>query len=49
MGDEIQDYLEIQGEEGFTDPDDEAYEQRRCKLLGIPYEKPPPIITEKFC
>ena len=41
-------YLELQGYDGFVDEEDEAYEQRRCKLLGIPYKKPPPIITEKF-
>ena len=28
--------------------DDEAYEQCRCKLLGIPYKKLPPIHAETF-
>lgn len=32
----IMDYLELQGHDRFTDPDDEAYKQRRCKLLGTP-------------
>lgn len=41
-------YLELQRYDGFTDTDDEAYEQRICNLLGIPFKKPPPIITEKF-
>ena len=46
--DAIMDYLELQGSEGFTDPDDETYEQRRCKLLGLPYKRPPPIIAETY-
>ena len=46
--DGIMDYLELQGHDGFTDLDDEAYEQRRCKLLGIPYKSPPPIIAEAY-
>ena len=36
--DGIMDYLELQGTEGFTDPDDKIYEQRRCKLLGLQYK-----------
>lgn len=39
--DGIMDYLELQGHDGFTDPDDEAYEQRRCNLLGISYKALP--------
>jgi hypothetical protein len=46
--DRIMDYLELQGHDGFMDPDDEAYEQQRCKLLGIPYKKPPPIVAETY-
>jgi hypothetical protein len=41
-------YLELQGHDGFTDPDDEAYEQRRCKLLGLTHTKPPLIIAEAY-
>ncbi|PWA82953.1 zinc knuckle CX2CX4HX4C [Artemisia annua] len=33
--DGIMDYLELQRADGFTDPNDETYEQRRCKLLCI--------------
>lgn len=44
----ILDYLELQGEYGFNDPEDEGYEQRRCKLLGILYKRPPPIVAEKY-
>ena len=44
----ITEYLDIQGYDEFTNPEDEAYEQRRCKLLGIPYKEPPPIHTETF-
>ena len=46
--DGIMDYLKLQGTEGFTDPDDETYEQRWCKLLGLQYKKPPPIIAETY-
>lgn len=41
-------YLDLQGYDEFTDMDNEAYEQRRCKLLGILYKKPPPIHAETF-
>ena len=44
----IVDDLDLQGYDEFTNLDDEAYEQRRCKLLGIPYKKPPPIHAETF-
>lgn len=40
------DYLDLQGYDGFMDIDNEAYEQRRCKFLGIPYKKQPPIHAE---
>ena len=42
------DYLDLQWEKGFHDPDDETYEKRRCELLGVPYEAPPPIVAKKF-
>lgn len=44
----ILDYLELQWNEEFIDPDDEAYEQRRCNLLRIPYKRPPPIIVKTY-
>ena len=44
----IVDYIDLQGYDRFMNMDDEAYEQRRCKLLGIPYDKPPPIQAKTF-
>ncbi|GJR10586.1 retrovirus-related pol polyprotein from transposon TNT 1-94 [Tanacetum coccineum] len=43
----IIDYLEPTLYDGFIDPDDEAYKQRRNKLLGMPYTEPPPILKEE--
>ncbi|GKC03306.1 hypothetical protein Tco_0994916 [Tanacetum coccineum] len=43
----ITDYLEPTSYDGFIDPDDEAYKQKRNKLLGMPYTEPPPIIKEE--
>ncbi|GJT10622.1 hypothetical protein Tco_0857664 [Tanacetum coccineum] len=43
----IIDYLEPTLYDGFIDPDDEAYKQRRNKLLGMPYTEPPPILQEE--
>ncbi|GKB30619.1 hypothetical protein Tco_0870020 [Tanacetum coccineum] len=43
----IIDYLEPTSYEGFIDLDDEEYNKRRCKLLGMPYIEPLPIIIEQ--
>ncbi|GJU50344.1 zinc knuckle CX2CX4HX4C containing protein [Tanacetum coccineum] len=43
----ILDYLEPKAYEGFIDLDNEAYNKRRCKLLGMTYEEPIPILIEK--
>ncbi|GJW63997.1 hypothetical protein Tco_0115881 [Tanacetum coccineum] len=43
----IIDYLEPTLYDGFINPDDEAYKQRRNKLLGMPYTEPPPILKEE--
>ncbi|GJX50268.1 hypothetical protein Tco_0277113 [Tanacetum coccineum] len=43
----IIDYLEPTLYDGFIDPDDEAYKQRRNKLLGMSYTEPPPILKEE--
>ncbi|GJV78804.1 hypothetical protein Tco_1514674 [Tanacetum coccineum] len=43
----ILDYLEQRSYDGFIDLDDEAYNMRRCKLLGITYKEPTPILIEK--
>ncbi|GJZ63497.1 hypothetical protein Tco_0619918 [Tanacetum coccineum] len=43
----IIDYLEPILYDGFIDYNDEAYKQRRNKLLGMPYTEPPPIKKEK--
>ncbi|GJV58480.1 hypothetical protein Tco_1459485 [Tanacetum coccineum] len=43
----IIDYLEPILYDGFIDYNDEAYKQRRNKLLGMPYIEPPPIKKEE--
>ncbi|GKE75265.1 hypothetical protein Tco_1537306 [Tanacetum coccineum] len=43
----ILDYLKPRSYDGFIDLDDEAYNKRRCRLLGMTYEEPTPIIIEK--
>nr|GEY01983.1 hypothetical protein [Tanacetum cinerariifolium] len=43
----ILDYLEPRSYDGFIDLDDEAYNKRRCKLLGITYKEPTLILMEK--
>ncbi|GKA35746.1 hypothetical protein Tco_0722237 [Tanacetum coccineum] len=43
----IIDYLEPRLYDGFIGSDDEEYKERKCRLLGIPYVKPPPILIEK--
>ncbi|GJU32185.1 zinc knuckle CX2CX4HX4C containing protein [Tanacetum coccineum] len=43
----ILDYLEPRSYDGFIDLDDEAYNKRRCKLLGMTYKEPTPILMEK--
>ncbi|GJZ49832.1 hypothetical protein Tco_0604022 [Tanacetum coccineum] len=43
----IIDYLEPTLYNGFIDSDDEEYKERKCRLLGMPYIKPPLILIEK--
>ncbi|GJR17006.1 reverse transcriptase domain-containing protein [Tanacetum coccineum] len=43
----ILDYLKPRSYDGFVDLDDEAYNKRRCKLLGMTYEEPTPILIKK--
>ncbi|GKA53423.1 hypothetical protein Tco_0746738, partial [Tanacetum coccineum] len=43
----ILDYLEPRTYDGFIDFDDEAYNKRRCRLLGMTYEEPTLILIEK--
>ncbi|GJZ05044.1 retrovirus-related pol polyprotein from transposon TNT 1-94 [Tanacetum coccineum] len=43
----IIDYLEPRLYDGFIGSDDEEYKERKCRLLGMPYVKPPPILIEK--
>ncbi|GJV70645.1 hypothetical protein Tco_1490640 [Tanacetum coccineum] len=43
----ILDYLKPRSYDGFIDLDDEAYNKRRCRLLGMTYEEPTPIIIKK--
>ncbi|GJV39263.1 hypothetical protein Tco_1417703 [Tanacetum coccineum] len=43
----ILDYLEPRSYDGFINLDDEDYNKRRCKLLGITYKEPTLILMEK--
>ncbi|GJY10727.1 hypothetical protein Tco_0378912 [Tanacetum coccineum] len=43
----IIDYLEPTSYDRFIDSENEAYKERSCKLLGMPYRIPPPISIER--
>nr|GEY02586.1 hypothetical protein [Tanacetum cinerariifolium] len=43
----IIDYLKLRSYDGFVDLDDEAYNKRMCRLLGMTYEEPTPILIMK--
>ncbi|GJV95567.1 zinc knuckle CX2CX4HX4C containing protein [Tanacetum coccineum] len=43
----ILDYLKPRSYDGFINLDDEAYNNKRCKLLGMTYEEPNPILIKK--
>nr|GEZ08763.1 hypothetical protein [Tanacetum cinerariifolium] len=43
----ILDYLKPRSYDGFIDLDNEAYNKRRCKLLGMAYKEPTLILMEK--
>ncbi|GJT19121.1 zinc knuckle CX2CX4HX4C containing protein [Tanacetum coccineum] len=43
----ILDYLEPKSYDGIINLDYEAYNQRKCRLLGSTYKEPPPILIEK--
>nr|GEZ20407.1 hypothetical protein [Tanacetum cinerariifolium] len=43
----IIDYLKPTLYDRFIDSDDEEYMEKKCRLLGIPYIKPPLILIEK--
>ncbi|GKB00996.1 hypothetical protein Tco_0829040 [Tanacetum coccineum] len=43
----ILDYLEPSSYDGFIELDNEAYNESRCRLLGLTYEEPSPILIEK--
>ncbi|GJX33450.1 zinc knuckle CX2CX4HX4C containing protein [Tanacetum coccineum] len=40
------DYLELKSYDGLIDLDYKAYNKRKCKLLGLTYMEPPPILIE---
>ncbi|GJT62112.1 hypothetical protein Tco_1005645 [Tanacetum coccineum] len=40
-------YLQPRSYDGFIDLDNEAYNKRRCRLLGLTYEEPPLILIKK--
>ncbi|GJS40400.1 hypothetical protein Tco_0565443 [Tanacetum coccineum] len=43
----IIDYLEPTSYDGFVDLDEDEYNKRRCRLLGMPYITPLPLIIEQ--
>ncbi|GJS11279.1 hypothetical protein Tco_0368075 [Tanacetum coccineum] len=43
----ILDYLKTRSYDGFIDLDDEAYNKRRYRLLGMTYEEPTSILIQK--
>ncbi|GKB24709.1 hypothetical protein Tco_0864110 [Tanacetum coccineum] len=43
----ILDYLEPTSHDIFIDLDDEASKERMCRLLGMPYKQPSPILKEE--
>ncbi|GJR01124.1 RNA-directed DNA polymerase, eukaryota, reverse transcriptase zinc-binding domain protein [Tanacetum coccineum] len=43
----IIDYYEPTSYDGFIDLDEEEYNKRRCRLLGMPYIAPHPLIIEQ--
>nr|GEW09593.1 hypothetical protein [Tanacetum cinerariifolium] len=43
----IIDYLKPTLYDGFIDSDNEEHKERKCRLLGMPFVKPPSILTEK--
>ncbi|GJZ53498.1 hypothetical protein Tco_0608383 [Tanacetum coccineum] len=44
---DIDDNDEPKSYDGFIDLDNEAYNERKCRLLGLTYREPPPILIEK--
>ncbi|GJY02916.1 hypothetical protein Tco_0361068 [Tanacetum coccineum] len=45
--DGIVDYFDLKPHDDFIDINDEAYKERICKLLGMTYKNPSPILIEK--
>ncbi|GJY82117.1 hypothetical protein Tco_0494868 [Tanacetum coccineum] len=45
---DLDDYLIPKDAPYFVDEDEEIFKERRSKLLGIPYKKPPTFKSEKF-
>ncbi|GJV64766.1 hypothetical protein Tco_1475594 [Tanacetum coccineum] len=45
---DLDDYLIPNNASYYVDEDEERFKERRSKLLGISYEKPPTIKSEKF-
>ncbi|GJT16163.1 hypothetical protein Tco_0874869 [Tanacetum coccineum] len=43
----IIDYLKPTLYDGFIDSDNEEFKERKCRLLEMPYIKPPPILIEE--
>ncbi|GKG07933.1 hypothetical protein Tco_0333765, partial [Tanacetum coccineum] len=45
---DIEDYLIPNDAPYYIDEEEEGFKERRSKLLGIPYKKPPTFKSEKF-
>ncbi|GKB37821.1 hypothetical protein Tco_0882763 [Tanacetum coccineum] len=45
---DLDDYLIPQDASYYVDEEEERFKERKSKLLGIPYEKPPTFKSEKF-
>nr|GEW80075.1 hypothetical protein [Tanacetum cinerariifolium] len=44
----VEDYLDINPNDGFVDIKEKEFEKRKCKLLRIPYFEPALMTEEKF-
>ncbi|GKG26541.1 hypothetical protein Tco_0402244, partial [Tanacetum coccineum] len=45
---DLEDYLIQKDPPNYSNEDEERSKERRCKLLGIPYVKPPTCKSKKF-
>nr|GEU44145.1 hypothetical protein [Tanacetum cinerariifolium] len=45
---DLEDYLILKNPPYYVNEEEEKFKERRCKLLGIPYVKPPACKSKKF-